>query len=86
MKRSAKIVKILCFAVFIAAGTILIFSPNGNTEYRSPNQDLMSSMKISKVTEEVLAPDFMLRDLSGETIRLSDYRGKVVLLNFWTTW
>jgi len=31
------------------------------------------------------APDFSLRDLNGQTLRLSDYRGKVVLLNFWAT-
>lgn len=30
--------------------------------------------------------DFELRDLSGKLIRLSDYRGKVVLVNFWATW
>ncbi len=32
------------------------------------------------------APDFTLPALSGETLRLSDFRGKVVLLNFWATW
>jgi peroxiredoxin len=32
------------------------------------------------------APNFTLRALDGRTIRLSDYRGKVVLLNFWATW
>jgi peroxiredoxin len=32
------------------------------------------------------APDFELKDLAGKKIRLSDYRGKVVLLNFWATW
>lgn len=32
------------------------------------------------------AIDFELQTLSGETIRLSDMRGKVVLLNFWATW
>ncbi len=31
------------------------------------------------------APDFSLRDLDGQSLRLSDYRGKVVLLNFWAT-
>jgi len=33
-----------------------------------------------------LAPDFSLTDLSGHMIRLSDYRDKVVVLNFWATW
>lgn len=32
------------------------------------------------------APEFSLRDLAGNTINLSDYRGKVVVLNFWATW
>ncbi|MCA1956981.1 MAG: TlpA family protein disulfide reductase [Nitrospira sp.] len=32
------------------------------------------------------APDFYLRDLRGETVRLSQFRGRVVLLNFWATW
>jgi peroxiredoxin len=32
------------------------------------------------------APDFSLASLDGKTLRLSDYRGKAVLLNFWATW
>jgi len=32
------------------------------------------------------APDFQLSDLDGRTLQLSDYRGKVVVLNFWATW
>lgn len=33
-----------------------------------------------------LAPDFALKDANGSSVKLSDYRGKVVLLNFWATW
>ena len=33
-----------------------------------------------------MAPDFTARDLHGKTVRLSQYRGSVVLLNFWATW
>lgn len=32
------------------------------------------------------APDFILTDAAGRPVRLSDFRGKVVLLNFWATW
>jgi thiol-disulfide isomerase/thioredoxin len=34
----------------------------------------------------VPAGDFQLRTLDGHKVRLSDFRGKVVLINFWTTW
>ncbi|MCA1055331.1 redoxin domain-containing protein [Rossellomorea aquimaris] len=32
------------------------------------------------------APDFELTTLSGENVKLSDYKGKKVILNFWATW
>lgn len=32
------------------------------------------------------APDFALKSSTGENLRLSEYRGEVVMLNFWATW
>jgi peroxiredoxin len=32
------------------------------------------------------APDFALKSSSGENLRLSEYRGDVVMINFWATW
>ena len=32
------------------------------------------------------APEFSLRELDGQMLKLANYRGKVVLLNFWATW
>ncbi len=31
-------------------------------------------------------PDFSLEDLEGKAVRIRDFRGKVILLNFWATW
>lgn len=36
--------------------------------------------------EKIPAPNLILKDMKGRTIRLGDYQGKVVLLNFWATW
>jgi peroxiredoxin len=36
--------------------------------------------------ESKVAPDFSLQSLDGKTVRLSDFRGKAVLLNFWATY
>ncbi len=38
------------------------------------------------LTQSTVAPDFSLESLDGKTMRLSDLRGKAVLLNFWATW
>jgi peroxiredoxin len=37
-------------------------------------------------TEDVPAPDFVLKDIQGKDLRLADYKGKVLILNFWATW
>ncbi len=33
-----------------------------------------------------MAPNFSLKDLNGNKLDLADYKGKVVLLDFWATW
>ena len=31
-------------------------------------------------------PDFSLEDLQGKTVQIKEYKGKVILINFWATW
>lgn len=45
-----------------------------------------NSEKTIGITQENVAPNFMLQNLSDESIHLFDYRGKKVILNFWATW
>jgi len=43
-----------------------------------------ASLKPDK--DRHVAPDFALKDADGRTVHLAEYKGKVVLLDFWATW
>lgn len=53
-------------------------TPSANT---TPTPAVTEGINIGN-----LAPDFQLQTLDGQTVKLSDFRGKPVLLNFWATW
>ena len=69
--------------IFIPTLLAYTYQKLGNTELAESyehNADLLDEL-IGKP-----APDFSAIDLNGDSIALHDYRGKVVLLNFWATW
>ena len=45
-----------------------------------------ASSLASSGMEGQTAPDFALKSSTGENLRLSEYRGDVVMINFWATW
>jgi thiol-disulfide isomerase/thioredoxin len=47
---------------------------------------LMFSLAAYAQNAQQQAPSLTLKSIQGRTLRLSNYRGKVVLLNFWATW
>lgn len=48
------------------------------------DKDLKDNLSKSVLHES--APNFTLKDLDGKEVKLSDYKGKVVVLDFWATW
>lgn len=62
----------------LACATALILTAACSSE------KVRAAVKAEK--ERKVAADFALKDVNGRTVRLSEYRGKVVLLNFWATW
>jgi peroxiredoxin len=47
---------------------------------------VLAEQNLTPIPGRVMAPDFTLLDTNGKTHRLSDYRGRPVIINFWATW
>lgn len=87
MKR--KIGVILVFAlVAIMIGTFIKdkIEADQAIDENAKGYDVDLEKEESGIKKEQLAPDFTLQNLAGEEVNLSDFRGKNVILNFWTTW
>jgi cytochrome oxidase Cu insertion factor (SCO1/SenC/PrrC family) len=48
--------------------------------------ELLDALQMYRFNGIRKAPPFELQSITGETVSLNQYRGKVVLLSFWATW
>jgi peroxiredoxin len=68
-----------------------ILAPDGSKVTLAPTTRAILPPPVRRGTPSLLAagapaPDFTAQALGGGELRLSDYRGKIVLLDFWATW
>ena len=90
--KSVRIVTMLIIALL----SLFLFSGAGSKEEEESaagqssgtisGEDLFDALGISKPVKEITAVDFTSQSLNGKSVKLSDFRGKVVFLNFWATW
>jgi peroxiredoxin len=76
--RSIAAASILCAALSITG------CQSGTGKWLLGSSTVKAAVKPEQ--ERKPAPEFTLKDSDGKPVKLSDYRGKVVLLNFWATW
>lgn len=89
MKKYGFIVWIIFLAVVLGGGYYLsdklkdkgVEEPN-QTISETPNASAYEKYKV----ESGFKPNFTIKNASGENVSLSDYKGQVVILNFWASW
>jgi len=72
----------LCALLFAA---YTLYSKNKGNVVSPPLQQSTAASETSQ-KDKIMAPDFTLRDMDGKDVTLSDYNGKIVILNFWAVW
>jgi peroxiredoxin len=70
----------------IAAAILLSACSSSLKEMLRPESSGPVRTAVKDEKDRKAAPDFTLKDSNGAQVKLSEYRGKVVLLNFWATW
>jgi peroxiredoxin len=75
--------KIVVFALMVVVVAALLALAKFRLDSRMAQPGARSAASSSPGHD---APDFVLTDLQGRTVKLSDLRGKAVVLNFWATW
>ena len=86
-KKKSNLTLILMLVATLAIVAVLLFwNPTAATAdpVAPQTQEQIDASTIAK--EGMEAPDFIVEMFDGQKVRLSDLRGKVVLVNFWATW
>jgi len=75
---------ILGIVIGLSAGTLILVGLDPSWLLNQPEGSSGSQPVIPEVNQA--APDFALTTLTGESVRLSELKGRVVAVNFWATW
>ena len=71
---------------FLIAFAAALFAACFLTGCGTQPRSVKAASSVKPDTERHPAPEFALKDADGKTVRLEDYKGKVVLLDFFATW
>lgn len=83
-KKLILIVAGLWVGILLGVGAIVAMALTGMISLGGSSAS--GAVPLARFEEGSLANDFELENLQGESVRLSDLRGEVVVLNFWATW
>jgi peroxiredoxin len=91
MQKNLTLKVALISILLLGSGFIAIFvfdaNPLAKAKPENRNLDqLLDDMGVEKITISTVPLEVRLQDLNGTSVDISDFRGKIVFLNFWATW
>jgi len=88
-KSNKNLFTLIAIIIVAALAALYVFMPEKSNS-QAGNAEANSARTVSENSgsqeEYPVAADFSLKDTDGNVVNLSEYRGKVVFVNFWATW
>jgi len=81
MKKYGKNLQLFLLTIVMVFFNSYVFEDRAHGETH-----FMESLSLIRFGEKIKAQNFALKDLDGKVVHLENYLGKVIFLNFWTTW
>lgn len=80
------IIGVMVIIILLGAASIVYTKFKAQALAQQTKETTTQSDGANTKDEKQMVPDFKLKDLKGNDVKLSSYRGKIVILNFWAVW
>ena len=82
--KSFRIIKVVLSSALLFS--LIVAASSCTKEFKTPSPEALNKLGFRSIPGDRDFPDISFTDINGDIHKLQEYRGSVVLLNFWATW